>query len=324
MRNLRTTLTVIGVFQLFFGVVFLVAPAAAAQALRLGPAAPPWATWLLAMMAARFLGFGYGMFAAARDPRGRVAWIDAMIAVQAVDWIATLAYLGAGTLSLAQVTTAAVAPPLSSPAWSRSTRAAGAAPGRPWARRDAAHLPGAVPAAGHPVGRPDDPGGAARDRHRTRRAGGRGRGGPRLRHWRARALPGRTGLGDDRRGLRRDRVDHRPAPRPRRPGHLAARRRDAARAGRSGRHARRRGTAAARRRLPARPVAGRPPELGGDSRPPGRAGADVLVRAAPPGRRGIGPAGIGGEEIAALLPRGSVPVGRDGGWFRFRAGGPAS
>src|SRR5438270_2724342 len=112
MRNLRIALIVIGVFQLFFGVVFLVAPGVAAGVLRLSPAAPPWVTWLFAMMAARFLAFGYGMFLAARDPDRHVAWIDAMVAIQAIDWIATLAVLATGTLSLTQVTTAAVAPPL--------------------------------------------------------------------------------------------------------------------------------------------------------------------------------------------------------------------
>lgn len=112
MKALRATLIVIGTVQLFFGTAFLISPTTAAQVLHLGPAAPPWATWLLAMMAARFLGFGYGMFVAARDPYGRVAWINAMIGIQAIDWIATLAYLIPGTLSLTQVTTAAVAPPL--------------------------------------------------------------------------------------------------------------------------------------------------------------------------------------------------------------------
>ncbi len=112
MRALRTALIVIGVFQLFFGLLFLISPAGAADLLHLGAPAPAWARWLLAMMAARFLGFGYGMFLAARDPRRRVAWIDAMIGVQAIDWLATLGYLATGTLSLAQVSTAAIAPPL--------------------------------------------------------------------------------------------------------------------------------------------------------------------------------------------------------------------
>jgi hypothetical protein len=112
MRALRATLIVIGIFQLFFGVLFLAAPVTAAEVLHLGAVAPPWANWLLAMMAARFLGFGYGMFVAARDPHGRVAWINAMIGIQAIDWLATLGFVLTGTLSLAQVSTAAVAPPL--------------------------------------------------------------------------------------------------------------------------------------------------------------------------------------------------------------------
>jgi hypothetical protein len=111
-KPLRVTLIVIGIFQVFFGALFLAAPATAAEVLRLGPAAPSWATWLMAMMAARFLGFGYGMFVAARNPAGHPAWINAMIGIQAVDWLATLGYLITGTLSLSQVTTAAVAPPL--------------------------------------------------------------------------------------------------------------------------------------------------------------------------------------------------------------------
>lgn len=112
MRRLRTTLVIVGIFQIFFGVLFLVAPGASASMLKLQPAAPSWANWLFAMMGARFLGYGYGMFAAARSPFERVAWIDTMIAIQAVDWLATLGYLIAGELTIGQVTTAAVAPPL--------------------------------------------------------------------------------------------------------------------------------------------------------------------------------------------------------------------
>lgn len=110
MRNLRRTLIVVGIFQIFFGILFLAAPVASASLFKLEPAAPAWANWLFAMMGVRFLGYGYGMFAAARDPLGRVAWIDTMIVIQAVDWLATLGYLIAGELTLAQVTTAAIAP----------------------------------------------------------------------------------------------------------------------------------------------------------------------------------------------------------------------
>jgi hypothetical protein len=109
-RALRVTLIVIGAFQLVLGALFLAAPAGAAQLFGLHPAAPPWVNWLFAMMAARFLGYAYGMFAAARAPRVHVGWIDTMIVIQAVDWIATLGYLAAGDVSLRQVSTAAFAP----------------------------------------------------------------------------------------------------------------------------------------------------------------------------------------------------------------------
>ena len=112
MRGLRITLITIGIFQLFFGVVFLVAPAATASLLGLRPAAPAWANWLFAMMAGRFLGYAFGMFAAARRPAAARAWIGTMIFVQAVDWIATIGYLATGHLALRQVTTAAFMPVL--------------------------------------------------------------------------------------------------------------------------------------------------------------------------------------------------------------------
>jgi hypothetical protein len=64
------------------------------------------------MMAARFLGFAYGMFVAARAPLENTSWITAMIAVQTIDWIATVSFLARGDLTLQQVTTAAFMPVL--------------------------------------------------------------------------------------------------------------------------------------------------------------------------------------------------------------------
>jgi 4-hydroxybenzoate polyprenyltransferase len=72
--------------------------------------APSWVNWLFAMLGARALGFAYGMFVAARDPRRHVTWIRAMIGIQAIDWIGTLAYLAAGAVTISQVTTAAFLP----------------------------------------------------------------------------------------------------------------------------------------------------------------------------------------------------------------------
>jgi hypothetical protein len=107
---MRFTLRVIGIFQLVLGALFLVVPGPAADLFGLTPPAPTWATWLFAMMGARFLGYGYGMFVAARDPARHVAWIDTMIVIQAIDWVATVGWLAAGELSLRQVSTASFMP----------------------------------------------------------------------------------------------------------------------------------------------------------------------------------------------------------------------
>ncbi|MGA7688895.1 MAG: hypothetical protein WCA29_06660 [Jiangellales bacterium] len=105
---LKRTLVIIGVVQVLLGVVLLV-PGLAAAVLDLDPA-PGWVDWMLVMFAARSLGFGYGMFLAARDPAAHRGWIRAMIGVQVVDWVGTIAYLLAAQVTLAQVTTAAFLP----------------------------------------------------------------------------------------------------------------------------------------------------------------------------------------------------------------------
>lgn len=112
MRALRITLITIGIFQLVLGVLFLAAPRGTASLLGLAPAAPAWANWLFAMMGARFLGYAYGMFVAARDPQQHRTWIDTMIVIQAIDWITTLTYLTTGDVTLRQVTTASFMPAL--------------------------------------------------------------------------------------------------------------------------------------------------------------------------------------------------------------------
>lgn len=112
MRALRITLITIGIFQLVLGALFLAAPRGTASLLGLAPAAPTWANWLFTMMAARFLGYAYGMFVAARDPQHHRTWIDTMIVIQAIDWISTLTYLTTGAVTLRQVTTASFMPAL--------------------------------------------------------------------------------------------------------------------------------------------------------------------------------------------------------------------
>ena len=108
-KLLRATLWVIAVIQFVLGTAFLAAPEQMANMLGLS-VAPGWANWLFGMMAARFLGFGYGMVVAARNPDKARPWIKAMIAIQAIDWLVTLKYLSAGAVTLAQVSTASFLP----------------------------------------------------------------------------------------------------------------------------------------------------------------------------------------------------------------------
>jgi hypothetical protein len=112
LRGLRALLMVIGAVQLVLGTAFLIVPGATERLLGLSPSAPTWANWLLAMMAARCLGYGVGMFVAAQAPHRHRAWIYTMVGVQAIDWIATMAYLIPGDLGLSQVGTAAFLPVL--------------------------------------------------------------------------------------------------------------------------------------------------------------------------------------------------------------------
>ncbi len=50
------------------------------------------------------------MLVASLNPGRHIAWIKAMIGIQAIDWIATMAYLLTGAVTLSQVTTAAFLP----------------------------------------------------------------------------------------------------------------------------------------------------------------------------------------------------------------------
>ena len=108
MRILKPTLLIIGVVQLVLGIVFLV-PGLFASTMGLEEA-PDWVNWQFAILGARFLGFAFGMFLASRDPRRHLAWIQAMIGIQAIDWVGTISYLATGAVTITQVTTAAFLP----------------------------------------------------------------------------------------------------------------------------------------------------------------------------------------------------------------------
>ena len=106
---LKTTAAVIAISQLGLGLGYLLAQAAFNGLLGLS-AAPAWTAWPFAMLGARFLALGFGMLLVVRDPFANRGWIQAMIAVQAIDWLATMTYLLAGTVTLGQVATASFLP----------------------------------------------------------------------------------------------------------------------------------------------------------------------------------------------------------------------
>jgi hypothetical protein len=111
MSRLRFLLRFIGVVQLFFGVLFTVAPARAGALLGLEPSATSdWVQWLFLMMGARFLGYGVGMLVAARDPMRHQSWINTMIGIQVIDWAGTVGYLLAGDLPVIRVASALILP----------------------------------------------------------------------------------------------------------------------------------------------------------------------------------------------------------------------
>ena len=112
MRLMRAMLITIGVIQILFGAMLLAVPAMFPALLHLHPAAPEWVNWVLAMSAPRFVGYGIGMFVAARAPWRHRVWINTMIAIQAVDFIATAGYLAVGVLSVGRVGPAVVPPML--------------------------------------------------------------------------------------------------------------------------------------------------------------------------------------------------------------------
>jgi hypothetical protein len=99
-----------GAVQLFFGVLFTFAPGSAGRLLGLEPTAPAWAQWLFVMMGARFLGYGVGMLLAARDPKANQSWLNTMIGIQVIDFVATAGFVAAGDLPLAHVASAIILP----------------------------------------------------------------------------------------------------------------------------------------------------------------------------------------------------------------------
>jgi len=108
-RFFKVVVGMIAAIQFILGALMIFAPAQFADFSGLSEA-PEWTAWLFAMFGARCIGYGIGLIAAIRSPYENRLWLQTMAGVQAIDWIATLGYLAAGSVTIAQVKTAAIAP----------------------------------------------------------------------------------------------------------------------------------------------------------------------------------------------------------------------
>src|SRR5262249_48576028 len=104
-RLLQGTALVIAAVQFILGLAYLFAPAPFQATLGLTHL-PAWAGWPFGLLGARFLALGLGMLLVARNPAANRGWIQAMIFVQAVDWLVVMTVLLQGVVTLSQVATA--------------------------------------------------------------------------------------------------------------------------------------------------------------------------------------------------------------------------
>lgn len=100
MKFLRIGAVVVGISQLALGALYLTAPGWFISWQGLTPIAADTG-YPLAMLAARFLVYGFGMFVIARDPARHVFWLFGMVAIQVIDLAAGLGYVAAGTVAFA-------------------------------------------------------------------------------------------------------------------------------------------------------------------------------------------------------------------------------
>lgn len=99
MKKLSILLRVIGIVQLILGTALLFVPQLFTAWMGLSPAGTD-NNYLFAMLSARFLAYGIGMFYIARDPANHPFWINNMILIQVTDLAAGLFYTLNGTLAL--------------------------------------------------------------------------------------------------------------------------------------------------------------------------------------------------------------------------------
>lgn len=98
MTYLRPVAIVIGLSQIVLAALYFAVPAGFVAWQGLTPPAAD-AGYPLAMLAARFLVYGVGMFRIARDPAGNLFWARGMVAIQLIDLAAGAAYVAAGIVA---------------------------------------------------------------------------------------------------------------------------------------------------------------------------------------------------------------------------------
>ncbi|MDO8604065.1 MAG: hypothetical protein Q7K40_01500 [bacterium] len=99
MKKLKILLRLIGVVQLILGAGLLFVPLNLVGWMGLS-VIPTDGAYLLGMLAARFLAYGVGMFAIAKNPEKNVFWIKNMLFIQIVDLAVGIFYTINGTLAL--------------------------------------------------------------------------------------------------------------------------------------------------------------------------------------------------------------------------------
>lgn len=98
MPFLRPVAIFIGLSQIVLAALYFAVPAGFVAWQGLTPPAAD-AGYPLAMLAARFLVYGLGMFQIARDPAGNLFWARGMVAIQLIDLAAGATYLAIGAIT---------------------------------------------------------------------------------------------------------------------------------------------------------------------------------------------------------------------------------